>query len=127
MKEKSVRQQVAVYAWSLAGQILEGKPRLVVPWSAISEMTGGKGFNGSAVALVPGGGSLLMAAGPQRLFAEVRLDGSPVRGGVLDQGTLPQPEALAFLPDGTLLMASEGGKGDAVLASYAPRQGGGSE
>ena len=42
----------------------------------------------------------------------------PLRGGAMDQGTFPQPESLAFLPDGTLLVASEGGKGDAVLARY---------
>jgi hypothetical protein len=81
-------------------------------------VTGGRGFNGSALALVPGGRSLLMVAGPQRLFAEVGVDGSPIRGGALDQRTLSQPEGLAFLHDGTLLAASEGGKGDAVLASY---------
>jgi hypothetical protein len=118
MREKSERRQTAVYAWSLSGRALEEKPRFVVPWSALDQVTGGKGFNGSALALVPGGRSLLMVAGPQRLFAEVGVDGSPIRGGALDQRTLSQPEGLAFLPDGTLLAASEGGKGDAVLASY---------
>ena len=99
----------------------------MVPWSALAKVTGGKGFNGSAVALVPGGRSLLLVAGPQRLFAEVDRDGAPLRGGSLDTSTHPQPESLAFLPDGTLLVASEGGKGEAVLASYAPGQRAGSE
>jgi hypothetical protein len=94
----------------------------VVPWSALAQVTGAKGFNGSAVALVPGGRSLLMVAGPQRLYLEVGSDGVPLRGGSLDQGTHPQPESLAFLPDGTLLMASEGGKGEAVLARYSARE-----
>ena len=61
---------------------------------------------------------MLMVAGPQGLFAEVGLDGSPIRAGVLDQATLPQPESVAFLPDGTLLEASEGAKGRAALAGY---------
>ena len=51
-------------------------------------------------------------------FAEVALDGKPIRGGTLDKATQPQPESLAFLEDGTLLVASEGGKGDAILAGY---------
>lgn len=121
MRDKSERQQVAVYAWSLADRRLGNTPRLVVPWSALGQVTGSKGFNGSAVALTPSGRSLLIVAGPQQLFAEVRLDGTPLRGGSLEKGTHPQPEGLAFLPDGTLLMASEGGKGEAVLTRYLPR------
>ena len=73
MREKSERQQVVVYAWSLADRSLGDKPRLAVPWSALARATGGKGFNGSALAVTPGGQSLLMVAGPQQLFAEVGL------------------------------------------------------
>jgi uncharacterized protein YjiK len=118
MRDKSEREQVAVYAWSLADRRLGDTPRLAVPWSALAGVTGGKGFNGSALALTPGGRSLLMVAGPQQLFAEVALNGAPLRGGSMDRQTFPQPESLAFLPDGTLLVASEGGKGDAMLARY---------
>jgi hypothetical protein len=89
-----------------------------VPWSALAPITGGKAFNGSALAFTPNGRSLLMVAGPQQLFAEVGLDGAPIRGGAVDKGILSQPESLGFLPDGTLLVASEGGKGQAVLARY---------
>jgi uncharacterized protein YjiK len=122
MRDKSERQQVAVYAWSLADRTLGDKPHLAVPWSALARVTGGKGFNGSALAVTPGGRSLLMVAGPQQLFAEVGSDGTPLRGGAMDKGTHPQPEGLAFLPDGALLVASEGGKGEAVLAHYSPTQ-----
>jgi hypothetical protein len=116
MREKTERKQVTIYAWSLARRAMDDKPRLVVPWT-------GKGFSGSALAPVPGGRTLVMVAGPQGLFAEIGLDGSPVRAGVLDRGSLVQPESIAFLPDGTLLLASEGGKGDAVLASYRAGEG----
>lgn len=121
MREKSERQQVTVYSWSLADRTRRDRPRLAVPWNALTRVTGGKEFNGSAIALAPGQ-SLLMVAGPQRLFAEVGSDGAPLRGGSMDQDTHPQPESLAFLPDGSLLVASEGGKGEAVLARYSPGQ-----
>jgi hypothetical protein len=120
MREKSERQQVVVYAWSLADRVLGKTPSLSVPWEALAQVTGGKGFNGSAVALAPGGRSLLIVAGPQQLFAEVGLDGAPLGGGSMDKSAHPQPEGLAFLRDGTLLVASEGGKGEAVLARYSP-------
>jgi hypothetical protein len=122
MREKLERQQVAVYSWSLADRAREETPRLAVPWSALARVTGANGFNGSALALAPGGRSLLMVAGPQQLFAEVGSDGAPLLGGSMDKGTHPQPESLAFLPDGSLLVASEGGKGEAVLARYLPMQ-----
>lgn len=121
MREKSERRQVAVYSWSLADNRRGDTPRLVIQWNDLDPLTGGKGFNGSAIALAPGGESLLMLAGPQQLFAEVGANGKPLRGGPIDKGTHPQPESLAFLPDGTLLVASEGGKGEAVLARYSPR------
>ena len=95
MREKSQRQQVAVYSWSLADRTRGDTPRLVVPWSTLAQVTGGTGFNGSAVALTPGGRSLLIVAGPQQLYAEVGSDGAPLHGGSLDQGTHPQPESLA--------------------------------
>jgi uncharacterized protein YjiK len=122
MREKSERQQVTIYSWSLADRLREETPRLSVPWSALARVTGADGFNGSALALVPGGRSLLMVAGPQQLFAEIASDGAPLLGGSMDKGLHPQPEGLAFLPDGGLLVASEGGKGEAVLARYSPGQ-----
>lgn len=125
MRKKSERQRVTVYAWSLAGGALADQPRLTVPWSSLAPVTGGEEFNGSALAMTPGGRSLLMVAGPQRLFAEVGADGEPLRGGTMDKEIHPQPEALAFLPDGTLLVASEGGKGEAILARYSPERAGG--
>jgi hypothetical protein len=121
MQDKSERQQVRVYAWSLADRSLGDKPHLVIPWSALAGVTGGKGFNGSALTVTPKGRSLLMVAGPQQLFAEVGWDGTPLRGGAIDTGIHPQPESLAFLNDGSLLVASEGGQGKAVLAHYSPK------
>ena len=117
-KTSSERAQVTVWAWSLAGRRLDESPRIAVPYDALAWLTGGKAFNGSGLDFTPGGRSLLLVAGPQRLFVELGTDGTPVRGGTLDRGTLPQPEGIVFLRDGTLLVSSEGGKGQAVLAGY---------
>jgi hypothetical protein len=120
MRSKSERGQVAVYAWSLAERTLDPTPRLTVPWDALAPVTGGRAFNASALALIPGGRSLALVAGPQRLFAEVTSGGAAVTGGALQPGLHPQPEGVAFLPDGTLLLSSEGGKGEASLSGYPP-------
>ncbi|MGH7580505.1 MAG: hypothetical protein ACREM9_10070 [Gemmatimonadales bacterium] len=120
MTEKTQRDRVEVHAWSLREQRIESHPRWAVPFSALAPVTGGKAFNGSALALVPGSASIVVVAGPQRLFAEIGADGQPVAGGELSRAALPQPEGIAFLPDGTLLVSSEGGKGEAAIAAYRP-------
>lgn len=121
MKQKAQRDRVEIHAWSLRDRQLEPKPRWVIPFSALTSVTGTKEFNGSALALLPGGTSLAMIAGPQQLFAEISAAGKPVAGGRLNRTALPQPEGMAFLPDGNLLISSEGGKGKGILAGYPPR------
>ncbi len=44
-----------------------------------------------------------------------------VSAGSLDRSALPQPEGMAFLEDGALLISTEAGKGEAALAGYEPR------
>ena len=118
---KAERDRVAIYAWSVAARRLQPTPRLTLPYATLSRVTGARAFNGSALALAPGGRSLVMVAGPQRVYAGVAADGRSVEGGPLARSTLPQPEGLAFLNDGTLLVSSEGGKGTAVLAGFVAR------
>ena len=120
MNDKTQRDRVEVHAWSLQEQRLASHPRWAIPLSALTPVTGEDKFNGSALALVPGSASLVIVAGPQRLFAEIGTDGQPIAGGALSRAELPQPEGIAFLPDGTLLLSSEGGKGEAAIATYRP-------
>ena len=121
MRQKAQRDRVEIHAWSLRDQRLDPTPRSVIPYSALASITGTNEFNGSALALVPGSTSLAMVAGPQRLFAEIASDGTPVAGGALNRAALPQPEGMAFMPDGTLLISSEGGKGEAMVGGYRPQ------
>lgn len=121
MRQKAARDRVEIHAWSLAERRLHSEPRLSVPHSELSRITGTKGFNGSAMAFTPGGHSLALIAGPQRAFAEITPEGRPGGGGGLHHAGLPQPEGIAFLPDGTLLVSSEGGRGEATMNGYAAR------
>ena len=121
MKEKSQRDRVELFAWSLADGRLAPAPRAAIAFSTLAQVTGGRAFNASAITRIPGSESLAIIAGPQRLFAEIAADGKPVAGGTFASGELVQPEGIAFLPDGTLLISSEGGKGVATIAAYRPR------
>jgi len=119
MRQKSARDRVEIHAWSLAERRLDPQPRLTVAYSELSRVTGAREFNGSALGLTPGGRSLALVAGPQRVYAEITREGRLVGGGALDRAGLPQPEGMAFLPEGTLLVSSEGGRGEATMNGYA--------
>ena len=118
---KAERTRVAAYGWSIADRKLESTPRFVVPYAALRPLTGTKAFNGSALAFTPGGRSIVLVAGPQRLFLEITADGRATEGGLLDRAAVEQPEGIAFLPDGSLLISSEGVRGMATLNAYDPR------
>jgi SdiA-regulated protein len=118
---KAERGRVAAYGWSIADRQLDPTPRLAVPYAALRPLIGTNAFNGSALAFTPGGHSVVLVAGPQRLFVEITADGRVVEGGPLDRRAVEQPEGIAFLRDGALLISSEGARGAATLNAYAPR------
>jgi hypothetical protein len=67
----------------------------------------------SEIAVVPGRRELLVLAGADRLLLRVDFAGALLGARVLDAKELPQAEGLALLPDGRLLVASEGDGGNA--------------
>jgi len=76
----------------------------------------------SELAVQPGTGHLWILSGPDRALLAVDRDGALRTFVVFDEAALPQPEALAFLPCGDLVVASEGKDGPALVARFAPRR-----
>lgn len=72
-------------------------------------------LRGSEIVTVPGGSELLLLSGPDGVLLRVSADGKLVGTTLLDGDVLPQPEAMTFLPDGRLVVASEGQNGPAVM------------
>lgn len=126
------KAQIGVYAFDLAAGAFQTQPVLVLSRRAVQEQlerlgvalptrTTGKGkerpvlkLHCSELTVVPGSDELLVLSAVDHLLLRVAPDGT-VRGGrALDAELLPQPEGMAVLADGRLLVASEGGKGRAV-------------
>lgn len=77
----------------------------------------------SAVALSPGGSSLLLLAARERLLVEVAREGRILSVVELRGSRHPQPEGLAVGADGALWVADEArGRDGPMLTWYAPRE-----
>lgn len=76
------------------------------------------GLRGSELLALPGG-DLLMLSPKDRLLLRLNGDGDVVATCELDMNLLPQPEAMALLPDGRLLIGSEGHGRPACIAVVA--------
>ena len=111
------RNQVVVFAWPLDGGTADASPRIRIDYARL-RATGAAEFHGSALAVTPGGRSLLLVAGPQETWAEISLTGDVLAAGSLDRDAHRQPEGLAFAPDGTLLVSDEGAGKRATLSGY---------
>ena len=108
--------RVVVRAFDLARNALVGAPALVVDPAAVP---GSKKLALSALAVHPLSGHVVAVS--SRRDALVALD---AQGAVLDTwslvpAALEQPEGLAFLPTGDVLVASEGGDGAGVVLRFA--------
>lgn len=73
----------------------------------------------SELAVDPTTGHVAILSGPDRVLLLVDRTGEPQWLETFDAALLPQPEALAFLPGGDLVVASEGGEGSAVIVRFS--------
>ncbi|MBL8751925.1 MAG: hypothetical protein JNK15_01385 [Planctomycetes bacterium] len=65
----------------------------------------------SDIACVPGTADMLLLSAADRVLLRVDFEGRLLGAVRLDAAALPQPEGLTFLPDGRLVVASEGAGG----------------
>jgi uncharacterized protein YjiK len=70
----------------------------------------------SELCVVPGKRELLVLSAVDHLLLRVDFEGRLLAVRLLDPELLPQPEGMTFLPDGRLVVASEGAGGRARLA-----------
>jgi hypothetical protein len=132
VKGKEARDLRPLYAFDLATRTAAAKPFLTLSVARIAEQAAKLGFEvpikttargkerldlqllWSDIAVSPTGDFALVAAVDHAvLIVDRKGDVRSLR--FLNEKTLPQPEGLSFLPDGRLLVASEGVTGNAAI------------
>jgi hypothetical protein len=130
---KAARHRRVVYGFDLKSLQLRAAPELEFDLQDLVERADAKGITlpkkttpkgkvradvgllGSELLVVPGSTDLLLLSAVDNLLLRIDRAGQPIAAWQLDPEKLPQPEGLAVLPDGRLLVASEGAKGTPVV------------
>jgi uncharacterized protein YjiK len=106
----------------------EGTPRVFLPLQELKDAGLDDEFHPSAIEIHPETRSLIITAAREEALVEVGRDGTLLAVKELKRKDHPQPEGLAFLPDGTLIIADEGQGKRGQITRYSPSaasQGGG--
>jgi uncharacterized protein YjiK len=106
----------AVYALPLRTQRLQSEPRFLIP--RMGKGAKGRRFCPSGIARHPAKGTFLVISGPSREIVELAPDGTLLARRSIEGEVNRQPEGIAVLPDGTLVLCNEGQGKKGTLVRY---------
>ncbi len=118
-RSEDLRGKVAVFRWSTEAKRSRPEPPLVIPESDFGRHLGDDRFRPSGIELHPVTGHYFIVAAAQDAIAEVTPEGQVVSVTRLDARWHRQTEGVAFDPEGALILADEGGRGNGRLTMYA--------
>jgi uncharacterized protein YjiK len=98
----------AIYAFDLRENRLSERPVALLDRRRLD---GDAPFKPSALAVHPRTGQVYVLSSVRKALAVLGSDGRIAAALALPEARYPQPEGLAFLPDGTLFIANEGAAG----------------
>lgn len=108
----------AIYAFALREKRLSERPAFLLDRTRLDADS--RSFKPSALAVHPQTGDVYVLSAVRRALAVLGRDGALAAALTLPVHLYRQPEALAFFPDGTLVIASEGAGGAATLLRFSP-------
>ena len=115
-------QHKAVYAFSLRTYRLLPEPRFLLPLKAITQAAESKEFNPSGIERHPRTGNFFIIAANGNAIVEVTPGGKMVGISKLLKAVHKQAEGIAMAPDGTMLIANEGGGKEGYIVMYQALQ-----
>ena len=119
-RSEAVEDHLAVFRWALETREITSDSPWLIPLDPILERIDRRSFHPSGIDRHPESGHYFIVAAQQTAIVEITPAGDLV--GVTDfrRRNHRQVEGIAFVSDGTLLLADEGGNGRARLTWYRP-------
>lgn len=114
---KDLEKSRAVYSFDLEKKELSEEPRFVISLSKLEKKWNVDEFKPSAIEKTPSG-SYLILGGKGLVVLEISSKGKIIDEMILSEEYHHQPEGIAILEDGTLVISDEAGKGRATLTFY---------
>lgn len=118
---RALRGHFAVLRWSLEHKALDARPYIFIRLGDLTSQLKAQGFHASELVRLSGAERYLVLASREHAIAELSATGEVLAVAHLRPRDHPQAEGLALSPDGTLLVADEGGTGRGTLSVYRPR------
>jgi uncharacterized protein YjiK len=100
---------------------MQKAPRISVPLEGLAASGLDAELSPSGIAVHPITGTVFIVAAQQDVIVEFDRSGQYLASARLARRLHPQPEGIAFAPDGTLFIANEGQSGRANLTVYPMR------
>ncbi len=109
---------LVLYAWSPAQPDQHARTWLTIPAYALAEAVGARAFHPSGVEIDPSSGRIVIISSIEKAIVELDPSGRLLAARVLGAEHHRQPEGIAIMPDGSLVIADEAHGGRASLTRY---------
>lgn len=116
-RTKRFGRHATLFLWSLDAHSLDPVP-LTINRKALKKRFGIKDFHPSGIAVSRDGSRLLVLSSRRPALAILDAEGELIDARKLKRKYHRQPEGIALLPDGTLVIADEGKSRNAMLTLY---------
>ncbi|WP_323755403.1 SdiA-regulated domain-containing protein [Roseivirga sp.] len=106
----------AVYGYNLTTEKFSKTPLFILQDKDLERVLGSNSskFRPSAIAVHPISGEIYMIASVGSALVVFNNDGSPKNLSILKRSLFPQPEGIAFMPNGDLFISNEGDDGGII-------------
>ncbi len=114
-------RRLQVFSFSLERMSVDPEPHLDLPLTALESFGIEPRLHPSGIDRDPASGGLVLVAAREEVVVEISTGGEIVAARPLPGKRHRQPEGIALAPDGSLVVADEGGGGRARLTVYRKR------
>lgn len=115
---KKYDESKTVYSFDLKKKKLDEKPRFIISLNKLEKKWDVDKFKPSAIERHPKSGTYFILGGKGLVILEISKEGNVMDEMILDKEYHHQPEGIAFLKSGTMIISDEADKDKATLTFY---------